>query len=82
VPAPTLGQRSVSFETPGGAVEVEVEHVLTRLTSPFDATGQPAVSVPVAAVDGLPVAVQLVGRPYDDPMPLGVAAGLEEALRS
>jgi aspartyl-tRNA(Asn)/glutamyl-tRNA(Gln) amidotransferase subunit A len=80
VPAPTLGQRSVSFETPGGAVEVEIEHVLTRLTSPFNAVGLPAVSVPAGRADGLPVAVQLIGRPYADTTALGVAALLERSL--
>ncbi|WGL51619.1 amidase [Nocardioides sp. BP30] len=74
-PAPRLGQRSIAF--PGVAEEVEIEDVLTRLTSPFNATGLPAVSVPAGFVDGLPVAVQAVGRPYGDPTALGVAALLE-----
>lgn len=74
-PAPRLGQRSVSF--PGLAEKVEIEHVLTRLTSPFNASGLPAVSVPAGLTDGLPVAVQAVGRPYGDNTALGVAALLE-----
>lgn len=71
-PAPRLGQRSVTFSET--SEEVEVEHVLTRLTSPFNAAGLPAVSIPAGFADGLPVAVQIVGRPYADTTALGVAA--------
>jgi aspartyl-tRNA(Asn)/glutamyl-tRNA(Gln) amidotransferase subunit A len=77
VPAPRLGERSVAF----GTQIVEIEHVLTRLTSPFNAAGLPAVSVPAGEADGLPVGVQVVGRPYDDGRALGVAAAIEEGLR-
>jgi aspartyl-tRNA(Asn)/glutamyl-tRNA(Gln) amidotransferase subunit A len=77
VPAPRLGERSVAF----GTQIVEIEHVLTRLTSPFNAAGLPAVSVPAGEGDGLPVGVQVVGRPYDDGRALGVAAAIEEGLR-
>jgi aspartyl-tRNA(Asn)/glutamyl-tRNA(Gln) amidotransferase subunit A len=76
-PAPRLGERSVAF----GAKSVEIEHVLTRLTSPFNATGLPAVSVPAGAADGLPVGLQVIGRPYDDALALGVAAAIEEETR-
>lgn len=73
--APEIGATTVRV----GGREHPVELVLTRLTSPFDATGLPAVSVPVALVDGLPVAVQVVGRRLDDATALGVA-GLVEQL--
>lgn len=56
---------------------VPVELVLTRLTSIFDAMGVPVVSVPVGLVDGLPVAVQLVGRLGEDAVALEVAARIE-----
>jgi len=79
VPAPQLGERAVTFADVAG--EVEIEHVLTRLTSPFNAAGLPAVSVPAGLVDGLPVAVQVVGRPYADATTLGVAALAERAVR-
>lgn len=78
VPAPRLGERSVTFDGRSGGQSVEIEHVLTRLTAPFNATGLPAVSIPFGAADGLPVGVQIVGRPYDDALALGVAAVLEE----
>jgi amidase len=35
-------------------------------TSPFDVTGNPAVSVPCGISDGLPVGAMFVGRHFDD----------------
>jgi Asp-tRNA(Asn)/Glu-tRNA(Gln) amidotransferase A subunit family amidase len=53
---------------------VEVRPALLSLTLPFNLTGWPAVSVPVAPRDGgLPVGVQLVGVRYDERAVLGVA---------
>jgi amidase len=51
-----------------------------QFTAQFSVTGQPAVAVP-AAVDalGLPVGVQLVGRPADEATLLQVSAQLEQA---
>jgi aspartyl-tRNA(Asn)/glutamyl-tRNA(Gln) amidotransferase subunit A len=36
---------------------------MSRLTSPFNAAGAPALSVPVGKVDGLPVGMQLIAAP-------------------
>lgn len=44
----------------------------------FNATGQPAASVPAGVDDdGLPLAVQLVGRPHDEATLITLAAQLE-----
>jgi amidase len=47
---------------------------------PFNATGQPACSVP-AGFDrrGLPLAVQLAGRPHDEATLLSIAGQIERA---
>jgi amidase len=46
----------------------------------FNVTGQPAASVPAGFDDdGLPLAVQLVGRPGDETTLLSLAAQLEQA---
>ena len=49
-------------------------------TSPWNVTGQPALSVPVGFTpDGLPLAVQLVGPPGSESLLLSLAAQLEQA---
>jgi amidase len=43
-------------------------------------TGHPALSLPLAAADGLPVGVMLVARHFDDARLLSIAATCERAL--
>jgi amidase len=55
--------------------------LFTPFTPVFNASGQPAVSLPLfAGEDGLPLAVQLVGRPGGEGALLALAAQLEEAV--
>lgn len=42
--------------------------------------GNPAISLPTHQIDGLPVAVQAIGRPCDEHVLLGLAAQLEAEL--
>src|SRR5215211_2362456 len=51
----------------------------TPFTAIANVTGQPAISVPLAEHDGLPVGVQLFGRPAQEGALLAVAAQLEAA---
>jgi aspartyl-tRNA(Asn)/glutamyl-tRNA(Gln) amidotransferase subunit A len=52
--------------------------ITTRLTLPFNLVGGPALSLPAPdLVDGMPVGIQLVGRPWEDHRLLDVAALLE-----
>jgi len=48
-------------------------------TWPWNLTGHPAAAVPIAMVEGAPVAVQIVGRRHADDLLLSVGAALEEA---
>lgn len=48
-------------------------------TLPFNVTGHPALSVPMGFVDGLPVGLQIVGRPGAEARILRVGAAFEAA---
>ncbi|MDR7568736.1 MAG: amidase, partial [Armatimonadota bacterium] len=53
--------------------------LLTRFTNPFNALGFPALSVPCGLVAGLPVGLQVVGRPFGEATLLRVARAYERA---
>ena len=49
-------------------------------TYPTDMSGHPAISLPLAEADGLPVGVMLVGHRFDDARLLAIAATCERTL--
>jgi amidase len=50
------------------------------LTPVFNVTGQPAISLPLSiSPDGLPIGIQIVGRPADEGLLLSLATQLEAA---
>jgi aspartyl-tRNA(Asn)/glutamyl-tRNA(Gln) amidotransferase subunit A len=52
----------------------------TRLTQPFNATGQPAIALPCGFDrHGLPIGLQLAGRPYDELLLCQIAHAYEQA---
>jgi aspartyl-tRNA(Asn)/glutamyl-tRNA(Gln) amidotransferase subunit A len=58
-----------------------VPAAVTRLTSPFNFSGLPAISLPCGTDrNGLPVGLQLVGRPGADATVLAAARWCEQAL--
>ena len=61
------------------------EHVLTgytRLTMPINATGQPALSVPAGFnAQGLPIGMQIVGRPFAEARICRIGHAYEQATR-
>ena len=62
------------------AADFEAQKRFTPFTSPYNMTGQPAISLPVHWTnDGLPVGIQLVGRPMQEALVLRVAAQVERA---
>ncbi|GAA1553529.1 amidase [Kribbella sancticallisti] len=74
--APAVGDRSVSI----AGTDLEVRGALLSLTSPWNLTGSPAISVPAGRLDGLPIAVQLVTAPGNEGLLFAAARDLEIAL--
>jgi amidase len=51
-----------------------------RYTQWFNLLGAPAAVVPVgSSPEGLPIGVQIAGRPYEDERVLGIAAAIESS---
>jgi aspartyl-tRNA(Asn)/glutamyl-tRNA(Gln) amidotransferase subunit A len=73
ITAPVIGDRVARW----GSGEEPVDGALVRLTSPFNLSGVPALSVPFGAAGGLPVGVQVVGPWYDEPRVLAVGRLIE-----
>lgn len=79
VPPVKLGVMDAT--APMGAAEW-IKHILglAPFTAPFNATGQPAISLPLhQSADGLPVGIHFVGRLGDEATLLQIAAALEQA---
>jgi amidase len=79
---PTLPLTATTLVGPGAPREEYIARALEMIvnTAPFDVTGHPATSVPSGLVDGLPAALMLVGRHFEDATCLRVAHALEQAV--
>ena len=61
-----------------GSREESVFAVSARFCAPFNMVGLPAVSIPCGfAPDGLPIGLQIVGKPFDEEMILRLAHAFE-----
>jgi amidase len=82
---PALGQRPLhigELDTNGAdsVAEFNKAMVFSPFTATFNLTGQPAMALPLyQGEDGLPLAVQLVGRPLGEGLLLALAAQIEAA---
>jgi aspartyl-tRNA(Asn)/glutamyl-tRNA(Gln) amidotransferase subunit A len=60
------------------AVPDAMSSVSPMQTIPFNVTGHPAMSVPIGlAADGLPLSVQIAGRPFDEATVLRIGRAIE-----
>ncbi len=55
-----------------------IREALLRLTFPFDMLGVPVLTVPCGLVDGLPVGMQIIGRPDQDALVLRVGHAFQQ----
>lgn len=61
-------------------IAFNIAGTFTPWTPPFNLTGQPAITIPAGlGSDGLPLSVQLVGRPNDEATLYALAAQIEHA---
>ena len=77
IPAPKIGEGR-RFNADGGGVDLLAG--ILRFTQPFDVTGQPAIAIPTGlSPEGLPLSMQIVGRPFAEATVLQVASAYEKA---
>lgn len=77
ITAVPIGQESVSY----GGVEEPVLMAMIRCTAPFNASHLPALSLPCGFCRaGLPVGLQIVGRPFDERLVLRVGHAYERSM--
>ena len=71
--APKTPQRLLDVGTRGSPELLD----MGALTMPANLTGNPAVSIPVGDVDGLPIGMQVIGRHHQDALLLDLARHIE-----
>lgn len=77
ITAPKIGGARILDDAPA---DYDLVRDILRFTAPFDCTGQPAIAIPTGVgADGLPVSMQIIGRPFDEATVLRVAAAYESA---
>jgi Asp-tRNA(Asn)/Glu-tRNA(Gln) amidotransferase A subunit family amidase len=76
IPAPQFSARSVTID----GREVDLLRAMVSATSPFNLTGQPALVVPSGfSSSGLPLALQIVGKPFEEATVLQIGHAYELA---
>jgi amidase len=61
-------------------IDQRAPYSMVTNTAPFDITGHPAISVPCAKSNGLPVGLMIIGRHFDDSTPLKIAYAYEQSV--
>ena len=76
MPAPRIGQTEATF---GGATE-DVRLAATRYVRAINVLGLPALSIPCGfSAQGLPLGLQIIGKPFEEDLILRLGAALEDA---
>jgi amidase len=81
---PTLPLKATPIPAPTASLEEYVSRALEMIvnTCPFDVTGHPAMNVPCAMSEGLPIGLMLVGRMGDDARVLRAADVFQQQVFS
>jgi aspartyl-tRNA(Asn)/glutamyl-tRNA(Gln) amidotransferase subunit A len=75
-PAPKIDQQTVTINSR----ELSARSALIRLTRPSNLTGLPAITIPCGLTrEGLPIGLQLIGRPFEEGTVLQLSHGFEAA---
>ena len=83
VPAWRIDSETVSIDGNNYPVRGPGSGMTSRCTSPSNATGLPAMSIPCGfSQDGLPIGLQLIGRPFEEPLLYRVAHAYEDVSPS
>jgi aspartyl-tRNA(Asn)/glutamyl-tRNA(Gln) amidotransferase subunit A len=76
ITAALIGEESVRY----GGLEESILSAMIRCTAPFNATHLPALSLPCGFTRaGLPIGMQIAGRPFDEATVLRVGHAYEQA---
>jgi amidase len=77
---PTIPMKATRLPAPDASREERVARALEMITNtaPFDVSGHPAMNVPCARSEGLPVGLMLVGRHWEDATVLRAAHAFEQ----
>jgi aspartyl-tRNA(Asn)/glutamyl-tRNA(Gln) amidotransferase subunit A len=75
---------AISANTTGPAPRIETVSTYSTFerasyTGPYNLTGSPALSVPIGFEDGLPLAFQIAGKPFDEAEVMRVGHAFEQA---
>ncbi|MEO2142156.1 MAG: amidase [bacterium] len=77
---PVTAPKILASKVMAGEQEVGVVGALTQYTRPYNINGFPAISVPCGfSDDGMPIGLQLAGRPFDELTVLRAAHAYEQA---
>jgi amidase len=57
------------------------DHFLGASSTPAAVAGYPSITVPAGSVQGLPVGISFIGRPWSEPRLVALAYAFEQATR-
>jgi amidase len=78
---PTTAMKAQPLPASGCSREEYIVRALEMMnnTSPTDASGHPAMSVPCGMIDGLPIGMMLIGRKFDEATVIRASDAFETA---